>query len=128
MRYYCYYNYYNVMNKKLIFLITTIAILSIIYFYTANSMDKRDRKNYDDFNKSNLNGSIIGLEEFARGIKIHLKNETVVFYPQTSQLNDNNIFGFTAKVGDKVKKKSFQDTLILQKKNGLVFKYTFFKF
>jgi hypothetical protein len=91
-------------------------------------MEKRDRKNYDDFTKSTLNGSIMDLEEYARGIKLHLKNETVVFYPQTSKLNDNNIFNFTAKVGDKVIKKQFQDTLILQKKNGLVFKYTFFKF
>ncbi|MBT2623304.1 hypothetical protein [Chryseobacterium sp. ISL-6] len=115
------------MNKKIFFSIA-IAILLAIYCYTANSMEKRDRKNYDDFNKSNLNGSITGLEEFARGIKLHLESKIVVFYPQTSQLNDNNIFIFTAKVGDKVIKKQFQDTLILQKKNGLVFKYTFFKF
>lgn len=113
------------MNKK-IFIPIAIAILSTTYFYNAHLMDKRDKKNYDDFNKSNLNDSIISLEEFARGIKIHLKNETVIFYPLTGKLNDNNIFSFTAKVGDRIIKKQFQDTLILQKKNGLAFKYTFF--
>lgn len=90
-------------------------------------MDNKARERYTQFNKRNINNTILGLEQYARGIKLHLDSGDVVFYPFTSALNNNNIFFSTAKKGDKVIKKPFKDTVILVKQNGIMLKYTFDK-
>ncbi len=116
------------MNKKVFFFIPIFIILILYFYYASNSMDNRDQHNYEYFIKSDLRGTVIESKEYARGVKLQLENKTVVFYPMTSNLNENNIFLFTVKKGDSIIKKPFQDTLILKKKNGTFFKYTFFKF
>ena len=117
------------MNRKIFFPIIGIVIVLLVYTYYANiSMDNRDRDNYINFNKSNLNNTITDLEEYARGVKLHSGSKAFVFYPKTSKANDNNIFIFTAKIGDKVIKKPFEDTLILKTNDNKIYKYTFFKF
>lgn len=114
------------MIKKIFFGIIAFIVIILYFHYGDDYMDKRDLNNYNKFNRSNLDGVILDLKEYARGVKLQFEHDTVVFYPQTSKLNDNNIFIFTAKKGDKVVKKPFQDTLLLQTKNGLKLKYTFF--
>lgn len=42
-------------------------------------MDKRDDYNYELFNKSNLNEHVKELSSYARGIKLSVKNNEVVF-------------------------------------------------
>lgn len=116
------------MNKKVFFFIPILIMLILCFYYANNSMDNRDQHNYEYFIKSDLKDTVIEAKEYARGVKLQLENKTVVFYPTTSNLNENNIFLFTAKKGDSIIKEPFQDTLILKKKNGIFFKYTFFKF
>ncbi len=116
------------MKSKIIFITAFLILLSVYFIYSAQSMDKRDDYNYELFNKSNLNGHVKELSSYARGIKLSVKNNEVVFYPLTSKLNDNNIFLFTAEKGDLIIKVPFQDTLIVKKKNGAVLRYTFLKF
>jgi len=82
-------------------------------------MDNREKKYFNQFNKMSINDTILDLNEFSRGVKLHFKNNEVGFYPLTSTLNENNIFFFTAKKGDKILKKTFQDTLTLVKKMEL---------
>ncbi|MBB6329591.1 uncharacterized protein YpmB [Chryseobacterium sediminis] len=115
------------MNKKLLILITIVAIIFFYFYYGGNYMDNRDRKNFNQFNKMSINDTILDLKEYARGVKLYFKNGEIVFYPKTSTLNENNIFLFTAKKGDKVLKKAFKDTLTLEKKDGVILKYTFMK-
>ncbi|MCS3529894.1 hypothetical protein [Chryseobacterium sp. JUb7] len=91
-------------------------------------MDKRNEINYINFAKSNLKGPLIGVKEYARGTMLQLEKDTVIFYPRTSKLNNNNIFLYTVEKGESIIKKTIQDTLILKKKNGNIFKYTFLKF
>ncbi len=116
------------MNKKVFFFIPIFIIVMLYFYYASDSMDNRDQNNYEYFIKSDLRGTVVEAREYARGVKLQLENKTVVFYPTTSTLNDNNIFLFTVQNGDSIIKKPFQDTLILKKKNGTFFKYTFFKF
>lgn len=90
-------------------------------------MDNKEKNYYNQFNKSNLDNSILSVDEYARGVKLHFENTEVVFYPITNDLNDNKIFLYTAQKGDKVLKKPYKDTLILEKKDGIILKYTFTK-
>ncbi|WP_312298287.1 hypothetical protein [Chryseobacterium sp.] len=114
--------------KKKILILAGIAIIVILYFYYGgNYMENKGKEYYNQFNKSSINSTILDLNEYARGVKLHLDNGEVIFYPITSELNENNIFIATAKKGDKVVKKPFQDTITLVRQNGVMLKYTFQK-
>jgi len=115
------------LNKKFIgfgFLLITIAIL---LYYGGIYTEKQYVKNFEKFNQNNLNDTIINSDIRAKGVGLILERDTLIFYPKTSNLNDNNIFNYTAKKGDIVIKKPFQDTLTLKTKDGSIYKYTFMK-
>ncbi len=120
------------MSKQKLFKILffpIFATLALLYFYFGGSkMEKRDVKNFQTFNMTNLNDSILKIDYYARGVELKFKSKRIVFYPVTSIINDNNNFFTLAKNGDFIIKKPFQDTLTIRKKNGKVFKYTFLKF
>lgn len=90
-------------------------------------MDKRDVNFYNQFNQTSLNDTIVSLEQYARGVKLHFKKKHIIFYPLTSDLNNNTVFEYTAQKGDIILKKSYEDTLFLEKKSGKILKYTFIK-
>ncbi|WP_431612018.1 hypothetical protein [Chryseobacterium sp. 'Rf worker isolate 10'] len=115
------------MNKKILILLAVISVVLLYFYYGGNYMDDRGKKYFNQFNKMSINDTILNLNEFSRGVKLHFKNKEVVFYPLTSELNENNIFLFIAKKGDRVIKKPFQDTLTLEKKDGTILKYMFVK-
>ncbi|PWW19091.1 hypothetical protein DEU40_12145 [Chryseobacterium sp. AG844] len=116
------------MNKKIPILLGFVSVILLYLYYGGNYMDNRGKKNFNQFDKMSINDTILDLNEFSRGVKLHFKNNEVIFYPLTSTLNENNIFFLTAKKGDKVLKKTFQDTQTLEQKDGNILKYTFMKF
>jgi len=107
------------MNKKIPILLGVISVRMLCLYCGGKYMDNREKKYFNQFNKMSINDTILDLNEFSRGVKLHFKNNEVGFYPLTSTLNENNIFFFTAKKGDKILKKTFQDTLTLVKKMEL---------
>ncbi|MBT2623305.1 hypothetical protein [Chryseobacterium sp. ISL-6] len=110
-------------KKYLPFIIALIAVI-IHYCYGG----KEAKNNYINFNKSNLNDKLLGTDYYARGVKIIFKYNQYVFYPRTSDLNDNSIFNATTEIGDSIYKKPFQKILTLKKKNGKEYKYSFREF
>ncbi|PVV56430.1 hypothetical protein [Chryseobacterium sp. HMWF035] len=115
------------MTKKILFFGIVIFMLFLFNYFMENRMDKIHADRFNDFNRSDLNGIILDFSTNRRDTEIKLDNDTVNFFPVTSSLNNNNIFGFTAKKGDSIIKNAFNDTLILKKSNGKIFKYTFLK-
>lgn len=111
------------------FLYIFLGSLAICYIYFSNKYSNaRWMNNYEKFNKSNINNAIIKSGIIAKGSGVYFENDTIVFYPKTSEMNNNSIFLSTAKKGDSIIKKPHEDTLILKKKKGTIFKYTFRKF
>lgn len=85
-------------------------------------------KRYRIFNKSDINDTILKRDYFAHGIKLHFKRGAVVFYPTPMKMDNYRSFYEASETGDIVLKKSFEDTLILKKKDGEILKFTFRKF
>lgn len=52
---------------------------------------KKAKDNFTNFNNSNLNDKLLGIDYYAKGVKIIFKNNKYVFYPHTSNLNHNSI-------------------------------------
>lgn len=115
------------MNKKIPILLGVISVILLYLYYGGKYMDNRGKKYFNQFNKMSINDTILDLNEYSRGVKLHFRNNEVIFYPLTSKINENNIFFFTAKKGDKILKKPFQDTLTLVKKDGTLLRYIFVK-
>lgn len=103
-------------------------VVALLYIYFANVYTvKAYNRNFIKFNQSNLDDSILKSDVYAKGVRLILKEDTLIFYPVTSGLNGNNIFEYIAKKGDSVIKKPFQDTLVLKKMDGSIYRYTFMK-
>lgn len=115
------------MIKKIVFGGIVIVVFFIVDHFMGNRMNKTYSDRFNDFNKSNLKSIIVDFSKNRRDVELILANDTVAFFPRTSDLNHNSIFGFTADKGDSIIKKPFNDTLILKKPNGTVFKFTFIK-
>lgn len=115
------------MKIKYFYFAGLILSLSIYFYYAIVDDQKIFKEYYSQFNQSNLNDTIVKIGTYARGDQLQFKDKTVIFYPLTSPINGNNIFRFTAKKGDRVIKRPFQDTLTLKKTDGSDYKYTFMK-
>lgn len=104
-------------------------IFAGLYMYIMEKYDKNRIKGfYNHFNETNINDIIIKVNNnIARGKEIIFDNKNVIFYPETSHINNNNVFSSIAEKGDRVIKPAYSDTLILIKKNGEILKYTFKK-
>ncbi|MCS3529893.1 hypothetical protein [Chryseobacterium sp. JUb7] len=116
------------MIKKYIPIIIFLVIIIVYYFSTGDNLQKTANENFLEFNESNLHEEVKDVDYYAKGIKIIFSDKQYVFYPITSDLNNNSIFLSTAEKGDSIIKKPYGDTLLLKKKNGAILKYTFRKF
>lgn len=118
------------MSKRKIYLIIVFVVIAVIYIMTANYFgSRRTKQEFLKFDNSEINGDIkdVYFKHHGVGFKITGINEEFIFYPNTSDLNDNKIFDHLAKIGDRVFKSKNSDTLTLIS-NDKKYKYTFQRF
>lgn len=116
------------MKKAYIPFIVVLIFVIIHYFSSGGDLQQKAKDNFTRFNTSDLKDELLGVDYYAKGMKISFKHDHYVFYPITSPLNDNNIFMGVAEVGDSIYKKPNQKILILKKKNGKEYKFSFREF
>jgi hypothetical protein len=117
------------MIKKTHFLFIIFLIIVVItYFITGDNLQKKAKYNFDLFNASNINDKLLTTDYYAKGVKLIFSDKEYIFYPITSSLNNNTIFNTIAEKGDSILKKPKQKEVILKKKNGKIYKYTFKSF
>lgn len=117
-------------KKRRNIVIIAFGIIAVIYVLTANYFGgKRTKQEFLKFDNSKIDGMIkdIYIKHHGVGFKIGEDNEEFIFYPYTSDLNDNKIFDHLAKSGDRVIKRQNSDTLTLIS-NDKEYKYTFQQF
>lgn len=118
------------MSKKKKYLIIIFGVIAAIYIMTANYIgSKRTKQEFLKFDNSKIDGVLkdVYVKHHGVGFIITNINEEFVFYPYTSDLNDNKIFDHLAKGGDRIIKSQNSDTLILIS-NDKEYKYTFQQF
>jgi hypothetical protein len=106
-----------------------LGLIVIIYIAIAQVFgNKRDKRNFNKFNNSEISGSLKKVEIKYHGVGFWVYNDSTeyVFYPYTSIINQKKIFYNFATKGDSVIKPKYQDTLILIKE-GRKYPYTFRK-
>lgn len=118
------------MSKRKMIMIAFILVLVVtgyVYFGGSYTRD-RGKQFYSTFNSSDLRGEIEKIYIAYKGVALKLNDDstTYIFYPVTSQLNDNNIFDNVAEKGDKIIKPAYSDTLKLVKRDK-IYLYTFQK-
>jgi hypothetical protein len=116
------------MIKKYIPFIIALIFVVIHYCFGNNNSQIEAKENYIYFNKGNLKDKLIGIDYYARGVKLIFKKDRYIFYPISSSLNDNIIFEGIAEAGDSIYKKPLQKILTLKKKNGKEYKFSFREF
>lgn len=120
-----------IMSKKIRnIVIIFLCVFAVIYILTANHFGrKRTKQEILKFDNSEIDGVVedVYIKHHGVAFKIIGEDEEFVFYPNTSELNDNKIFNHLAKRGDSVFKSQNSDTLILIT-NGKKYKYTFQRF
>jgi hypothetical protein len=118
------------MNKKKKLFIIIFGVLAVIYIIIANYFGhKRTKQEFLEFDNSKIDGVLkdVYIKHHGVGFKITNVNEEFIFYPYSSELNDNKIFDHLAKGGDRIIKSQNSDTLILIS-NDKEYKYTFQQF
>jgi hypothetical protein len=106
------------------------GLIAMIYIAFAQIFgNKRDKKNYDMFYNSEINGTVqeIYIKYHQVGFRLHNDSTEYFFDPFTSVINQKKIFEYFATKGDSVIKPRYQDTLILIKE-GRRYPYIFRKF
>lgn len=101
----------------------------VVYLFITQKIGKdREEQFFIRFDNSNISGNIEYAKIGYHGsvFKIEGIEKEFVFYPFTSELNNNQIFYKIAKRGDLIIKEVNSDTLKL-KKNGKVYFYKFRK-
>lgn len=114
-------------RKIMLFIGVGILILSFLA-YQSFSVRQKGKKEFEVFYTSDLNGEISSIATSVGAVYFKLNNASVkyVFFPRTSELNNNQIFEYVATKGDKVIKPAYSDTLKLVK-GDKVYLYTFQK-
>ena len=113
----------------MIYLGILILVGIIIYFFIAQNIgENREEQFFIRFDTTNINGKLEYAKIGYHGsvFKIEGIEKEFVFYPYTSELNDNKIFCNIAKKGDFIIKDSHSDILKL-KNNDKVYLYKFRK-
>ncbi len=114
---------------KMVYVGIVIFIAVLIYFFTAQRIGgNREEQFFIHFDTTNINGRLEYAKIGYHGsvFKIEGIEKEFVFYPFTSELNDNTIFYNIAKKGDLIIKDAYSDTLKVKKKNK-VYLYKFRK-
>lgn len=89
-------------------------------------MVTREQSKNFKFDNSKIDGVLkdVYIKHHGVGFKLTNVNDEFVFYPYTSELNDNKVFDQLAKGGDRIIKSQNSDTLILisnDKENKYIF-------
>lgn len=116
--------------KVLVYIGVVFILLAIFYIYTSQkSGGKREQRFYTHFDVADINGRLEYAKIGYHGVvfKIEGIEGEFVFYPYTSNMNNNKIFYNVASEGDLIIKPIHSDTLTL-KKDNMVYLYTFQKF
>jgi hypothetical protein len=117
-------------KKRRNILIIAFGVIAVIYILTANYFGgQRTKQEFLKFDNSKIDGLIkeVYIKYHGVGFKLDGRNEEFIFYPYTSDLNDNKIFDHFAKSGDRIIKNQNSDTLTLIS-NDEKYKYTFQRF
>lgn len=114
---------------QMVYVGIVIFIAVLIYLFSAQRIGgNREEQFFIRFDTTNINGRL----EYAKigyhgsEFKIEGIEKEFVFYPYTSDLNDNKIFYNVAEKGDLIIKEAHSDTLKV-KKNDKVYQYKFRK-
>jgi len=119
----------NNFGVKKIYFGILIFFMVVVYLFITQKIGKdREEQFFIRFDNSNISGNIEYAKIGYHGsvFKIEGIEKEFVFYPFTSELNNNQIFYKIAKRGDLIIKEVNSDTLKL-KKNGKVYFYKFRK-
>jgi hypothetical protein len=98
------------------------ALLIIGLFFFKHSVDKRDKLDFEQFNKANIHGIIQDIQSTDHGQRstFSLSNDNTsysVYFNSISALGNSN-FGGIAKVGDSISKEAFSDAVYLYKNDN----------
>lgn len=106
-----------------------LIIGALLIIYLSIDQDQRANSHFEAFYSAEIDSQIESVRIAYKGTGMKLSDgREFVFYPFTDQdLNEGNIFNYTAENGDKVIKKAYSDTLYLTK-NDKKLAYTFKKF
>lgn len=120
----------NSLKMKIVYIGIAILIIVFVYLFAAQKVGgNREEQFFIRFNTSNINGRLEYAKIGYHGsvFKIEGIEKEFVFYPYTSELNENNIFYNIAKKGDWVIKEAHSDILRLKKEDDKVYMYKFRK-
>lgn len=115
--------------KKIIIIGVFLILGAILIIYLSIDQDRRANKHFELFYSAEIDSQIESVRIAYKGTGLKLRDgREFVFYPFTdTDLNEGNIFNYTAEKEDKVVKKAYSDTLYLIK-NDKKLAYTFKKF
>lgn len=115
------------MKKVYVGIVIFFAVL--VYLFTSQKIGgKREEQFFIRFDTTNINGRVEYAKIGYHGsvFKIEGIDKEFVFYPYTSELNDNEIFYNVAEKGDLIIKGAHSEILKV-KKNDKVYQYKFRK-
>lgn len=119
------------MSKKAKVILSTsvLLILIVLYFISKKHEKNRWENEFIHFDSTEIVGELEYVALVSHGVVFKIKNnrDRFIFYPLTSDLNENRIFDHLATKGDTIIKGKFADTLKLIKKNKK-YLYTFDQF
>jgi len=120
----------NSLKMKMVYVgIVILFIAVLIYLFTAQKIGgNREEQFFMHFDTTNINGILEYAKIGYHGsvFKIEGIEKEFVFYPYTSELNDNKIFYNIAEKGDLIIKEAHSEVLKV-KKNEKVYQYEFRK-
>lgn len=108
-------------------MIIFFILLGVFAYFHSIYLNRISLKRFNKFYSSNIEGIIsCEVDGSIAGEFFCVNEEEFCFLPYTSEINNNSIFDYTAKIGDSVYKPAFCDTLLLIKPDH-TYKYTFEK-
>src|SRR5690554_1275724 len=119
----------NSLRMRMVYVVIIILIVVLIYLFTAQRIGgNREEQFFTRFDTTNIYGRLEYAKIGYHGsvFKIEGIKKEFVFYPFTSELNDNKIFYNIATKGDLIIKDAHSDVLKVMK-NDEVYLYKFRK-
>jgi len=113
------------MNKK--YSIYAVGIIFLAYAIYVPINLNNSKKDHKIFLSSRLAGKLRIVSGSSGGEKFILNNsnQRYLFFSKLAYLNNYQSFADIAEIGDSIYKESFSDTLLLLKKSGKIYKFTF---
>ena len=116
------------MRKLLRIVVLSISAI-VLLFFIQKWGNNRDKRFYDEFNSANINGALIysDIGYYMRVFKVKNNKMKFVFDPRLS-IYQKQSFRKVAEKGDIIIKPAYADTLVLKKKEGTIYLFTFRKY